>query len=227
MLTPAQRHKQAALAAKSQPEQPSSSNVQLMMRLIEHKRLLKETQSIQSKIEKKREFLNDYSGFLDALPSKTEALSTDDSLVLSELYIWAVDCFDLDRVLPLIQYMNEHGIKTPERHLRDLATFTAEELAEQMRARTSSGYTYIADQYAQLSTLHTILSVADMPDKVWADFNKQLGLVSAAQSQYERAIEQLNIASALNPNAGVKNELKRLEKLIQEQNTAPSEPQAT
>lgn len=223
MLTPAQRHRQSALAAQSVPTVKSSTNASLLMQLVEDRRALSAKQSIAAKIELKRELLPNYIGFIDGLNGKDTGLAEQDALLLSELFVWLVDCFELPRVITLFDYMQRFSISTPERHSRDLATFTAEELSAQMNTRLKTGYEFRPEEVEDLRTIQASISGYDMPDQVNSAFCKSFGMVLAAQSNYADAIDNLKKADALDTSAGVKNDLKRLTKLLEKQQAANAE----
>ncbi|MCE1176489.1 MAG: hypothetical protein LWW76_05155 [Burkholderiales bacterium] len=214
MLTPAQLHRQKALAAQSQPTEQLSSNATLLMQLVEHKRAIGATQSIETRAVMKAEFLPMYAGFLDGVLSADGGLSEDDTTLLQELYIWVVDSFDLPKTIELFTYMDTHGIGTPERIKRKLSAFTVETLAEVGIKMLKSGTEITAEALAQIDEINTLTSDQDMDDKARATWHKFVGLTYAAHEQYAPAVENLRRADTLNDAVGVRTEIKRLEKII-------------
>lgn len=214
MLTPAQIHRQKSLAAQSLPTEQPSTNAPLLMQLVDHKREIGSTQSIETRTQKKREFLPLYAGFLDGVLDAGKGLSEDDTTLLQELYIWVIDTFDLTRILPLYEYMTEHNIGTPERINRNLSAFTVEELGTVGLSRMKSGIAVTKEELSLCNGLTILTQDKDMNDKARATWLKFVGLSMAVLEQYPAAADTLRRADALCDAIGVKGEIKRLDKII-------------
>lgn len=219
MPSPAQRHRQRHLAAAVTSAAPSAarataSGYELMLaKLAEDKRVLKGIQSVEQKIEVKRQRLPEYEPWVQGR-LMAEALAQDD--VLGTVMVWRIDTGDIDGALAIAEAMLEHDIKLPEHYQRDLATVVVEEIAD--RASQADGGNVTA---AQLLAVGQLTEGRDMPDEVRAKLHKATGL-ALREASPAQAIEHLQRALQLNPRIGVKQEIAKLEK-----QRAPKTPTAS
>lgn len=212
MTSPAQRHRERMLAQATAATsdhgtaQPSGSAYELMLaKLAEDKRALKGIQSIEKKIELKRQRLPEYSAWIEG-KLMAETLAQDD--VLATIMIWRIDTGDIDRALDIAEPMLANGLKLPEHYQRDLATTVVEEIAD--RANSKDGGNVTA---ANLLRVDALTEGRDMPDEVRSKLHKALGLSLREQSP-PQALEHLQRALQLNARAGVKAEITKLEKQL-------------
>jgi hypothetical protein len=213
MSSPAQRHRERMLAKLAATEagdngaaQPTGSAYELMLaKLAEDKRALKGIQSIQKKIELKRQRLPEYSAWIEGR-LMAETLAQDD--VLATVLIWRIDTGDIDGALNIAEPMLANGLKLPEHYQRDLATAVVEEIAD--RATGADGGNVTA---ADLLRVAALTDGCDMPDEVRSKLHKALGLALREQSPAQ-ALEHLQRALQLNARAGVKQEIAKLEKQL-------------
>lgn len=237
--SPAMLHKQAVMArlaveagtsaavAPDRPETGAEASEYALLRaqLGEHLRRLEDIQSTEAKIAAKRQMIDVYSPHVDAtLAAAAEAGTAVQDEVLVYMMIWRFDIGDFPRGLDIAEHVLRYGLRLPDRFRRTPATIIAEEVAEAALAAAKLDGDFplpVLQRAAQLT------GDDDMPDEVRSKLEKALGLhflrtalaadenpdsLAAGASRAARvaALEHLRRAVALNGQAGVKNEIKRL-----------------
>ncbi|MGO4222142.1 phage terminase small subunit [Lysobacter sp. TAF61] len=231
-MTIARRHFQRVTAAEASASaevgEPINANAYELMlaRLYEDKRRLKELQSIERKIEIKRQIVADYAPWIDGV---LEAGRGGQDAVLMTVMVWRIDAGDHLGALQIADYALRFGLVLPEQYQRDTATLVAEEISDQALAALSTGGSFdasVLDVTEQLTSSH------DMPDEVRAKLQKALGLSIAALMKEgtpiadgrrwaEQSIEHLRRAMQLHDRAGVKRNIEQLERYLRN-NPAPA-----
>ncbi len=237
-MTPAQRHRARVLAQVSASAVAGGSvrggaaatEYQLQRaRLGVDLRRLKEIQSIERKIELKRELLPAYDPWIEGVLA-ADAGGEDD--IVTWIMMWMIDINAVHSAMPLIRYVLKHGLVLPERFDRTAPTLIAEEIAESalkrlgqeppLDAGDASAMTRLLDETAEL------VVEKDIYDQVRAKLEKAQGLAALAVAAVtepgadgpagslagaqERAITHLDRALALDPKAGVKQTRDRLKR---------------
>lgn len=213
-MTPAQRHRQAALAQKEVVNitaGPNQAYRMLQLKLREDKQALKSKQSIQAKIELKRELVGHYDEWINATLSDGKG---DQDNLLTTLMLWHIDIGNFGRALDIAEYAMKHDLKMPDAHQRTLATVVAEEIADTAKKLATSNE-IDDEQIAQVLRASTITADADMPDQVRAKLARQVGELTEAVNPVF-ALEQFQTALKFDENSGVKGSIKRLEKQLKE-----------
>lgn len=213
-MTPAQRHRQAALAQKEVVNitvGPNSAYRLLQLKLREDKQLLKSKQSIQAKIELKRELVGHYDEWINA--SLASGKGDQDNL-LTTLMLWHIDIGSFERALDIADYAMTHKLKMPDAHQRTLATVVAEEIADTAKKLAASGE-ITDEQIAQVLRASTITAEEDMPDQVRAKLSRQVGELTEAVNPVF-ALDNFQNALKFDENSGVKGSIKRLEKQLKD-----------
>lgn len=238
-MSPAQRHRlrylAAAAAASTTADSaiarptsgPAASAYEMQRaRLGVDLRHLKEIQSIDKKIELKRELLPAYvpwiEGVLAAAADGSRGVQDD---VLVQGMIWRIDVGDYEGALPLIEYVLRWGLALPERFNRTAATMIAEEIADAALKALGQGEDFDFDLLVKIEHL---THEADMHDQVRAKLLKALGFQLARHADriepdadgpaggkaaaVHRALVFLKEALRRNDKAGVKKEIERLER---------------
>jgi len=175
------------------------------MQLAQHQRQLKDIQSVERKIELKRQILADYAPYVDGVLAA--APGTDDD-VLATIMIWRIDAGDYPGGLLLAEYILTHGLPLPERHRRTPATLVTEEIAEASLRDTEAVDTDTLEQVAALVDDH------DMPDEVRAKLHKALGIRYLVEDQLEAALRELKRALELHEGSGVKKKIEEVERAM-------------
>lgn len=227
----ARRHRERMLAERGAVQVasgevrsgPAATEYELMRaRLGVDLRRLKEIQSIEKKIELKRELLPAYSDWiLGVLMANTGA--QDDILV--QIMIWHLDCGNFDVALKLAIYVLHYKLELPERFDRTAGTLIAEEIAEAALKAFAAGSEFdaaILDQVELLTEDH------DMPDQVRAKLFKARaihadraataldpaadGPAGQRQAGFANALDLYRRAYALDTGIGVKKDMDRMER---------------
>jgi hypothetical protein len=189
---------------------------------------LKGIQSIEAKIERKREMLPDFLPWVDGVleASTADDYEPIDDDILTQVLIWSLDVHDFARALPLAAHVIRHNLALPERFKRTAATMIAEEIAEAGLKAAAQGEPFELDVLQQADEL---TAQEDMPDEARAKLKKAIGLELARQAAalpdegadgaaagkraaVLAALESLKRALALNSKAGVKKDIERLER---------------
>lgn len=216
MKSPAQRHYMRTLAARraaaDAPERPASANAYelTLAQLAEHRRQLKQVQSIERKIEAKRLMLPDYAPWVEGV-LKADNGGQDD--VLMTVMIWRVDTGDLASALPIAEYALRHGLTMPDQYERTVACLITEEAAELALKQLANGEP--AD-LAALTRIEAITAEADMPDEVRAKLCKAMGY-ALRDTDPTAALGHLRRAVDLNDKVGVKKDIERIEREMKNQ----------
>lgn len=210
----AKRHFQKTMAAQQSDNPPEStiranaSQYELMQaQLHTHMLQLKKIQSVQSKILLKKELLPEYQAYLEGV---MQADSGSPDSVLMTLLVWFLDVGDWQNALTLADYALRHDMTMPDRFQRTTGCVIAENVAEAS----------IADAAISLDELQqfwALVGEQDMPDKVKAKMHKALGLNEVLQQQEPKnALNHLQTALSLDNRAGVKPQIKTLQKQLEE-----------
>lgn len=221
-------HAAALAGAPAEPAAaPNAGEYDLMvLKLRTDQVRLKALQSIEKRIELKRELLPEYAGWiqgrLDAAVDASRGVQDD---VFMTIMLWRIDVGDFDGALPMAQYALRFKLAMPEPFKRGVACIFAEEVAEAAIKLLAAGQ----PAPAVLAQVSELVDGHDMPDEVRAKVHKALGLEAArvagdeaactasgvpgaARIFKERALVELQRALSLHAACGVKGEIKRLEK---------------
>lgn len=205
MISPAKRHYQKAAAIQLE-DSAGQANLaiyeQMLLQLADHKRSLKEIQSVERKIEAKRGMIPAYQGYIEGILASDSGRQDD---ILMTIMVWKVDTGDYQGALDIGRYALTHGLVTPEQYQRDTATLLAEEIAE-------AAISGAAVPLPTLVQTDELTADRDMPDQVRAKLKRALGEAYASDGQTQQAEAVLNRAIELNPNVGVKQQLRELQR---------------
>jgi len=214
--------------APSRRPSPAASEYELLLaRLGVDLRRLKEIQSVERKIELKRELLPAYLPWIEGvLLSGDDAVGNQDQ-VFVQCMIWAIDIGDYLHGLAMARYVIDHELAMPERFDRTANTFIAEEIAD------AALKAYGQDQDFDLEVLHAVdelVDGADIFDEVRAKLEKAIGLGLARQAEaiedggdgpaglrkatIGRALGHLKRALELDDNSGVKTMIAKFERQL-------------
>jgi hypothetical protein len=208
------------------PEQRAAAQMQL--RLQHDLRRLKDIQSIEKKIEAKREMLPEYAAWVEGLVA-ADAPTTDE--VLPTVMIWRIDTGDFAGALTLAEHVLAHDVPLPARYERTAPALIVEEIATAALKAQGAGESFALEILERVAEL---TADADMHDEIRAKLAKAIG-VEQMRAAEDGAAEPLAQASAaaialgtlrraqqLNERVGVKDRIKRLEKML----APPKEPAA-
>lgn len=215
-LSPAARRFQAQQAAKdaaaTTPERPTGDSYDLhWASIVEDSRRLHDLQSIERKVEAKREMLPNYEPYVEGV---LEAGTGQQDDVLMTLMVWYLDTGNLARGLDIAEYAVNHGLATPDRYQRKTATLVSEEVADFVLKQRSDDDP--VDEYLeQVDRALDYFADADMHDQVKAKLYKAQGYLLKEQGTTDAALDALKRALELDERVGVKKDIQGLEKELQ------------
>ena len=224
-LSPARAHVQAHVAAARAAADAGeridislANGYELMLaQLAEHRRQLKQIQSVKRKIEHKRRLIPEYTPYIAGALEANRGGQDD---VLVTILVWHIDCGQLRAAVPLAAYCLEHGLVMPDHYERSLACIVAEEAAELTLRQLAAGEAADVDA---LEAIQAMTASSDMPDEVRAKLCKALGYALRDESP-SAALQHLQRALTLNGKAGVKKDIERLEREIKKGAAETTEP---
>ncbi|SDP46275.1 Phage small terminase subunit [Ralstonia sp. 25mfcol4.1] len=238
MTSPARRHylrvtagMAAAAEAAASPLRHATGHELMLAQLAEHKRSLKQIQSIERKAEAKRKMLPEYSDWVQGTLDADKGVQDE---VFMTVMVWHIDVGDFAGALPLARYAIRHGLVMPDQYQRTTACLIAEEYASMAIKATEAGQPVDAKALVEVTDL---VQGEDMPDEVRAKLHKALGYEALArvaeqtvsnQQAYRRyALDQLQRALQLHEKVGVKKDIERLERDIKNAGPAFSQVEGT
>lgn len=229
MISPARSHFQKAMAATvaavATVDVPQTSDQYKLMlaSLVEDRRRLHDIQSIERKIEAKREMLPAYAPYVEGVLEGGAGAQDD---VLMTVMIWRIDIGDIDGALPIARYALQHKLNPPDQYKRTTAAIIAEEAAdavlrnnvkpvwEKGKIKNVMPPEDANPVMQQLFTISELTAAADMHDQIRAKLYKAYGYLCALSGRYADALQGLNRALELDQNCGVKKDIERLHPLV-------------
>lgn len=225
-VNPARAHRQRVLAAmRGEKDEVLDARAEtqyelMLMQLAEHRRRLKQIQSIERKIEVKRQFLPEYEAYVQGVLQSNSGRQDD---VLMTVLVWYIDAGEIGKALPLAEYALQHELQTPDRYERSTACLVAEEIADTALKLMDSESAVSADLIGQAIS---ITEEHDMFDQVRARLLKAYGMSLTKAGNQSAAIEPLKRALELDERSGVKKLIEQTEREIKKNSVTPDEPAA-
>jgi hypothetical protein len=171
-------------------------------------RRLKLIQSIEKKIDIKRQLLPEYVAWIDGA---LQAESGEQDDVLMTVMVWRIDTGDVAGAIQIGEYALRHNLQLPSRYNRTLGCLIAEEIAEGAKREMDAKGEPSLDI---LLAAERLTAQCDMPDEVRAKLKKVTGLRQEQLGQLEAALENLRQALVLHNGVGVKKDIERIERAI-------------
>ncbi|MHA6887240.1 phage terminase small subunit [Ralstonia pseudosolanacearum] len=232
MTSPARNHflrVTAASAAKaaqaSNPLRYATGQELMLAQLAEHKRQLKQVQSVERKAELKRKLLPEYAAWVRGVLDADTGAQDE---VFMTVMVWLIDVGSFADALELAAYAIRHQLEMPDQYQRTTACLIAEEFANMALKGIEAG------DPVDVTTLHEVaelVAAEDMPDEVRAKLHKAMGYACAALaeavtgpeavSRRMDALTHLRRALELHDKCGVKKDIERIERDIK--NTAKAD----
>lgn len=207
------------------PEERAAA--QMRLRLQTDLRRLKDIASIERKIAAKREMLPEYDAWVAGLVAADVGVAED---VLPTIMVWRIDTGDFAGALVLAEHVLKHNVPLPSRYERSAPALIAEEIATAALKAQSAGEAF---PYDILERVAELTEDADMHDEIRAKLVKAIGveLMRATESETAEplvralaaraALATLQRAQHLHDRVGVKDRIKKLEKLLAPPNEQP------
>lgn len=224
MKSPAQRHfervsaSQTAASAAPGESLAGASRYELMLaKLATDRRRLKDIQSIERKVDVKREVLPEYDDYVTGALEGGRGAQDD---VLMTVMVWRIDTGDYAGAMKIAEYALEHRLTMPDQYDRTLATVIAEEFAEAALAAFTVDAVFpleLIERVAELTASH------DMHDQVRAKLCKAHAYALTAgagdinghdRPRYVASLEMMRRAVTLHDRVGVKKDIAALEKAL-------------
>jgi len=165
------------------PDAATNEAALMLVKLTSDRARLKAIQSVERKVEAKREMLPEYrawvTGLLEASDSLPEGQPND---VLTSCMMWLIDAGDVDAALRIAEPVLARKIPLPSWFDRQPACAIAENIAEAAFAAIRSEAGFDPDHIAAVQLL---TEGDDMPDEVRAKLHKAAAMLS------ERSIDVL------------------------------------
>jgi hypothetical protein len=235
MMTPAQRHYARKMAAQAAVEARTPANgaqarataaaseYELQRaRLGVDLRRLSEIQSIDRKIELKRELV---PGYVDWVRGVLDADSGAADEVLVQVMIWSFDVGAWYDAMALGAYVLRHHLEMPSRFESTPGTFMVDTVADAAAQARKLKEAFPLDV---LFAIEDLTVGEDMPDQARAKLLKEIGLLVTAEAEamdpaadgpagarnagMARGLDYLRQALAKNSTVGVQKDITRLER---------------
>ncbi|WP_417795913.1 phage terminase small subunit [Terasakiella pusilla] len=223
------RHMQKVFAEREAKLKAGSTKAKTphadMMRaqLRDHENQLKQVQSVQAKVIKKRDFITAYEPYIEGI-LQADAGEQDD--IVMTMMVWALDIGNFDLALRIASYALSHKLKMPQRFNRNVQTILVEEMADY--AKNQGDDENVTDLEEYLFEAIILTEKQDMPDEARAKIYRELGAL-IADDKPKDTIDYWANALKLDPNCGVKTKYEKLRKAqekagVDPQPTADSQP---
>lgn len=211
MTSPAQRHMMRVSASQAAqreqaPLRHATAYEQMLVKLADDRRTLKNIRSNERKAEKKRELLPFYAPWVAGVLA--DGRGAQDDIVMTVM-LWRLDAGDIAGALEIAPYALKYGLTTD--HRRTTPYMLVEEVALATQRLRDAG------ESVDLSWLQTTIDLtdgADVPDMVRARLHKVTGLTLRDAGMNAEALAQFQRAMQLDRNAGVRKEIERLERAL-------------
>jgi tetratricopeptide (TPR) repeat protein len=212
MTSPARRHFQRVTAAREAAgagsEPMTGDTYQLMQAsLMEDRRRLKDIQSIERKIEVKRELLPKYDDYVTGVLESGQGAQDD---VLMTCMVWEFDVGALPAGLEVAEYALAHDLTPPDHYERGTAAIVAEEVATEALRQLGGEDADAESLVPLLERARDLTEGADMHDQIRAKLHKASGYALWGAGRGEDALEHLQRALALDEKVGVKKDIEKL-----------------
>lgn len=211
----------AAGAANASPADRAAA--QIALRLTHDLRRLKKIKSVAHKVEAKRQMFPEYRDWLVGLVTADAGIGTGVAAeVAPTMMVWMIDIGLFADAANIGEFLLRHNAAMPARYNRDVATVLVEETADAALKLQAAGSRF---DLAVLDQVEGLTHHLDMHDEVRAKLRKALGTERLARAEgdemtaghgrvIEAALDDLRGAQALHDRIGVKDKIKRAEKLL-------------
>jgi len=228
-LSPALRHRARVLAARTaaaaEPGGVTTGTPYelMLMQLTEHRRSLKEIQSIERKIVVKATLLPAYQTWIDGVLAAGRGGQDD---VFATALVWHIDVGDYDRALQMARYAVAHKFTLPDQYSRNLATMLIDEFSEgYLKGKLADDPAHAA---SVLDEVKALTDASDAPDQARAKLHKAIAyallavveqiddkeIAAQVLPQAQTSLQHLQRALSLFQGVGVKKDIERPERRL-------------
>ena len=223
----AHRQRLKAKQEQQQPEAQTSTNATVyelhLAQLHDHQRMLKKIKPAAEKAAYKAKHIGEFDGYVQGV---LEADSGRQDLVVTTIMVWAIDCGHWDDALQLFEYALNHGLALPEKFKREVIDLVPEEMATVVLEDLTN---MTGNELLVLAKVLDIVNGQNILDQVLSKLHKAIGLLALQIAGDDPELgalqsvrEHLQLALKLDPQAGVKKVLERLQSQIKK--ATPSQP---
>lgn len=209
----------AAADAGNEPMHGEEYELKLAQYFEDYRRL-KAIQSVERKIEVKREILPNYAEYVAGVLESGQGAQDE---VLMRVMLWRIDVGDIDGALDIARYAIKHDLDPGEQFQRSTAAILVEESADQALALTDDDDSLLD----ALREIDTLTDGADMHDQIRAKLHKALGNGYRARGELLEAIAEYQRARELNDRVGVKRDIETLERELKKAQQDGPSPEPT
>lgn len=211
MTSPAQRHMMRVSASQAAqreqaPLRHATAYEQMLVKLADDRRTLKNIRSNERKAEKKHELLPFYAPWVAGVLA--DGRGAQDDIVMTVM-LWRLDAGDIAGALEIAPYALKYGLTSD--HRRTTPYMLVEEVALATQRLRDAGESV---DRSWLQTTIDLTDGADVPDMVRARLHKVTGLTLRDAGMNAEALAQFQRAMQLDRNAGVRKEIERLERAL-------------
>lgn len=183
-------------------------------------RRLREIQSIERKIELKRDIVPTYADWIAGVLAADRPVQDD---IVVQVMIWTIDIGDFAGAMPIVNFVLRHKLPLPERFKRTAGCMIVEEIADAALKSIAQGDEFDEDLLVEVEL---IADGEDMPDQVKAKLLKAIGILAQRRAEaidpnadgpagqrraaLTIALDYLRKALGLDDRVGVKKEIERL-----------------
>lgn len=225
-VAPAAALSPAAGANTASPADRAAS--QIALRLTHDLRRLKEIKGIDRKVAAKREMLPEYKSWIEGVLSADAGVGKGTAAdVVPTCMVWMLDVGDYMQALTIGEFLLRHKVPMPSRYARDVATVIVEMIADAAAKVQNAGEVFDA---AVLDTADNLTTGIDIHDPVRAKLLKAVGIEQLRKAEEAEAgsgkdalvsaLVNLREAQRLNDRIGVRDRIKRADKLLAAVNAA-------
>lgn len=228
MISPARRHflrrtSGLASSAISTGVKQTGDQYELMAAALwESRRTLKGIKSLEHKIAKKVELIQQFLPYIDGVLEQGKGAQDD---VLMTCMVWLMDTGNFSRGLDIAEYALKHDLHTPDQYRRDTASLIAEQVADEalkqlaaLPGDTTEKLELTANLYSYLSRVEALIDGRDMHDQIRAKLYKGIGYALREQEDKSKAaLDSLHKALQLNDKIGVKKDIEKLQRIVTNQ----------
>lgn len=231
------RNAATALAEPTKDTPEGQEYAALRVLLHDNLRVMSDVASVEARNPMKADFAKAFHPWIEGVLTAGERGMAAQDEILTTNMIWAVDYRDFDYALRLAAHAIRFNLVLPERYRRTIPCFLAEDIADRSLAEKGSV------SHEQLLTVLRLIDGADMTDIVRARLHKAIGRSWTRQADafdptadnapaggkaayLTEALAHINRAFALDNNAGVKDDIRQLQrqltKLAKDAETPPA-----
>ncbi len=201
-----------AHAQENAPLENATEYEKMLYLLARYKKELSNIKSLEQRAEMKKKILPEFMPWIEGA---LKGGSGKQDNVLMTWLVWAIDCDEFHLALQIAEYAIHQDLVLPSGFKRSVPTMLAEEFADKAKAQHSLNQRF---EVSYLEQVQRLTQDCDIFDESRARLLRELG-IEQAHSNPQQALATLEKALQLNNNIGVKGEIKKLRKQLENADT--------